>query len=518
MLGAVAKAVVDALAADPDRPVVSGEAELSAGGLLAGSAGFANALKAHGCGQDSRVVLYLQSNVDLLAGLIGSWMVGACVLMMDFRTPGTQRSAVARRIGATLSVEGRRMPKTPDDYPWVPFDETWRRPAPWMDFAAVVNPQNSFALCALSSGTTGSPKIYLQSHAMVMGRMGHGIEPLRWPEDLLLAPMSLSISATRVRVLNYLIGGGRIHFTPPMASAGELIETLSATRASGTALPPSIIATMVRAIGVRPQPYFPHLRTLRSTGGPALPEDKIAAYRYLTRGYRMAYSSNLTGTVTMLSGEDVLKRPETVGRPISGVRVEIVDTATGRRLPGRQAGLIKVITPNISDETIEPADAPPGGREQRGADWGIAGHRHPRRRRLPDDRRPGRGHDHPWRRQRRAAGDRGRPRAAPRGDGGRRGRDRPCDLRPGDRRRDRVQRRRRAGDPRLLHQQPRPRKATAHHPDRQESAIQCRRQADALGGGGDVLRRRLRRPLRAGCAARASRSAGRRSGGRRARP
>lgn len=373
MLGAVAKAVVDSLSIEPDRPVVSGEAELTAGDLLERSAGFATMLKSHGCGQDSRVALYLQSNVDLLAGMIGGWMVGACVLMMDFRTPGAQRSAVARRIGATLSVEGRRMPKAPDDYPWVPFDETWRRPAPWVDFAAVVNPQNSLALCALSSGTTGSPKIYLQSHALVMGRRGHGMEQLKWPENLLLAPMSISISATRARVLNYLIGGGRVHFTPPMASAEELIETLSATRASGTALPPSIIATMVRTIGVRAQPYFPHLRTLRSTGGPALPEDKIAAYRYLTHGYRMAYSSNLTGTVTMLAGEDVLKRPETVGRPIRGVRVEIVDAATGTRLPDRQAGLIKVITPNISDETIEPEGVPAEAREQRGADWGIAG-------------------------------------------------------------------------------------------------------------------------------------------------
>lgn len=373
MLGAVAKAVVDTLSADLDRPMISGEAKLTAGELLTRSAGFATMLKAHGCGQDSRIALYLQSNVDLLAGMIGGWMVGACVLMMDFRTPGPQRSAIAKAIGATLSVEGRRMPRAADDYPWVSFDESWRQPAPWARFADAVSPQNPLALCALSSGTTGLPKIYLQSHAIIMGRMRHGMQPLDWSKDLLLAPMSISISATRARVLNYLIGGGRIHFTPPMASAGELMETLSATRASGTALPPSIIATMVKEIGERSEPYFPHLKILRSSGGPARPQDKIAAFRYLSPGYRMAYSSNLTGTVTMLAGEDVLKRPETVGRPIDSVAVEIVEAGTGLSLPRGAAGLIKVVTPYMSDVTIEAETGRSQGREQRGSDWGMAG-------------------------------------------------------------------------------------------------------------------------------------------------
>ncbi len=373
LLGAVAKAVVGTLSAELDRPVISGEADITAGELLQRSAGFATMLKAHGCGPDSRVALYLQSNVDLLAGMIGGWMVGACLLMMDFRTPGPQRSAIAKAIDATLSVESRRMPRSVDDYPWVLFDDSWRKSAPWADFASATGPVGAFALCALSSGTTGVPKIYLQSHEVTMGRLRHGITSRHDKDNLLLVPMSISISATRARVLNYLIGGGRIHVMPPLASAGELIETLTSTRASGVALPPSIIATMVHEIGERPRPYFPHLRQLRSTGGPALPEDKIGAYRYLTPGYRMAYSSNLTGTATMLAGEDVVKRPETVGRAVSGVTVEIIDAVTGARLPSNEAGLVKAITPYLSEVTIEPEGIRPEGRELRGKDWGIAG-------------------------------------------------------------------------------------------------------------------------------------------------
>lgn len=376
MLGVVARAVVETMSADLDRQVLSGEADMTAGELLRRSAGFAAMLKAHGCGQDSRVVLYLQSNVDLLAGMIGSWMVGACVLMMDFRTPGPQRSVIAHTVGATLSVEGRRMPRSSDDYASVPFDDAWRRPAPWAGFASA-RVGNSLALCALSSGTTGAPKIYLQSHDSTMGRMRPANLAVRSAVELagdvlFLAPMSISISATRARVLNYLIGGGRIHFMPTLASTGELIETLSATRAAGTALPPSTIATMVREIGERSEPYFPHLKVLRSTGGPALPADKIAAYRYLSPGYRMAYSANLTGTATMLAGEDVLRRPETVGRAIPEVIVEIVD-AMGAPLPPHEAGLIRITTPYISEATIESEGSRSEGREQRGDNWGIPG-------------------------------------------------------------------------------------------------------------------------------------------------
>ncbi|RST87425.1 long-chain fatty acid--CoA ligase [Aquibium carbonis] len=373
MPGAVAKAVIETLSGDLDRPVISGEVDLTAGELLRRSAGFARMLEAHGCGQDSRVALYLQSNVDLLAGMIGGWMVGACVVLMDFRTPGPQRSAVAKSINATLSVESRRMPRSADDYPTVLFDDAWRQPAPWADFANGPASPGSFALCALSSGTTGVPKIYLMSHEVTMRRLQHGINTKMSANSLFLAPMSLSISATRARVLSFLIRGGQIRFMPPLASAGELIETLSATRAAATALPPSIIATMVREIGVRPEPYFPHLKMLRSTGGPALPEDKIAAYHNLTPGYRMAYSSNLTGTATILAGEDVLKRPESAGRAVSGVTIEIIDALTGARLPNGQAGLIKATTPYVGDVTIEPAGGSYGGGEQRGDDWGIPG-------------------------------------------------------------------------------------------------------------------------------------------------
>lgn len=373
MLGVVASALIDTLSTDLDRPVISGETDLTAGELLRRSAGFAAMLGEHGCGQDSRIALYLQSNTDLLAGMIGGWMVGACVMMMDFRTPGPQRSAIAKAVSATLSIESRRMPKSADDYRWVLFGDDWRRPAPWADFANARATENSFALCALSSGTTGVPKIYLQSHELTMRRLKHGATSRQSPEHPFVAPMSISISATRSRVLNCLFGGGRVHFMPPLASAGELIETLSATRASGTALPPSIIAQMVREIGERPQPYFPHLKLLRSTGGPALPEDKIAAYRYLSPGYRMAYSSNLTGMTTSLAGEDVLKRPETVGRPIDGITIEIVDGATGERLPFHQAGLIKVVTPYLSEVTIEAEGGRAEGRELRGEGWGIPG-------------------------------------------------------------------------------------------------------------------------------------------------
>lgn len=373
MPGLVAKALIDTLSADLDRPTVSGETDLTAGELLRRSAGFAAMLKAQGCGQDSRVALYLQSNTDLLAGMIGGWMVGACVLMMDFRTPGPQRSAIAKMVGATLSVEGRRMPKSADDYRWVLFDDAWRRPAPWVDFANIAVPDNAFALCALSSGTTGAPKIYLQSHRVTMGRLKPGMMTQQSTDHPFVAPMSISISATRSRVLNCLIGGGRVHFMPPLASAGELIETLSATRASGTALPPSIIAQMVREIGERREPYFPHLKLLRSTGGPALPEDKIAAYRYLSPGYRMAYSSNLTGMATSLAGEDVLRRPETVGRPINGIAIEIVDGATGVRMARHEAGFVKITTPYLSEVTIEAEGGRTEGRERRGDDWGIPG-------------------------------------------------------------------------------------------------------------------------------------------------
>ena len=221
-----------------------------------------------------------------------------------------------------------------------------------------------------SSGTTGKPKIYVQSHEVLHRRLMTRRFDVVAGQSRLLTPMMLSFSATRHLVLEFLCTGGTVIFDPPLFSASELIERLLSTRVDATALAPSVIRSILREVGSRDAPLFSDLKLLRSIGGPAMPEDKVAAYRNLTKGYRMSYSSGLTGPIAKLVGDDVLARPETVGRPADHAKVSIVDPETLVELPAGTPGLVRVASPLVVDRVIT-ADGQEA--ERFGPGWGIPG-------------------------------------------------------------------------------------------------------------------------------------------------
>ncbi len=347
------------------------EEQFTAANILERAEAFGAALARHGCGMGSRVILCLQSNTDSLCGALGAWLVGGTPLQVDFRTPASQRAAIAQALDATLVVETRR-PAGDADYQSVIVDETWRRPERGKPLVPQINADaNSTAFFALSSGTTGSPKIYLQSHGRIRSRLAIAPMAIDGGDGLFLTPMSMSFTSTRSRVLNYILGNGRVHFMPPVYSTDEMIETIHRTGATGCALPPPVIRNMVRAIGVQKTHFFPKLRLLRSSGGPAAPEDKIAAYRYLSPGYCMTFSANLTGVMTALKGEDIIRKPETSGRTTPDVRLEIIDPVTRKIVPPGETGLIKAYTPYLAEGIIQSGIS--SSQEELGDGWGITG-------------------------------------------------------------------------------------------------------------------------------------------------
>jgi long-chain acyl-CoA synthetase len=111
---------------------------------------------------------------------------------------------------------------------------------------------------------------------------------------------------------------------------------------------------------------------LASVGGPARADDKVAAYLNLSQGYRMGYASGLTGIIAVLSGPDVLKKPETTGRIAAGVRVEIIDDH-GVALAAGEAGRVKAWTPSMATSVILPGGEITVDPQTMGPDWGIPG-------------------------------------------------------------------------------------------------------------------------------------------------
>ncbi len=350
--------------------LVTDQEEITYGQLLDQIEFVAANFRAAGVTAGSYVGLAMQDSAETLIAALACWRLSATAVVLDFRTPRDHRGSLARDFGLATVFESAGVPGE-GNYRHAVFDRAWRFSAPIRDLPPPGgDTQPAFLL--FTSGTTGTPKAYVQTHDVLAARISTRKVLIDTQEMRFLTPMALTYSATRHQVLGYLLAGGTVRLFPPLFTPSELAEALLAFGATGTALPPPVISRLVREAGIRSAPLFPKLAVLASLGGPARPDDKIAAYLNLSRGYRMGYASSLTGMIATLSGEDVLRKPESTGRAALGARIAILGD-DGAAVAAGSVGLIKAWTPSIV-----PAVVLPGGKltvepETMGADWGIPG-------------------------------------------------------------------------------------------------------------------------------------------------
>lgn len=359
--------------ADPGKIAVeTAERKFTGGDLLRRSAGVARVLADNGLQRGGKAIFFLVNNEDALVCTMACWHLCATPVLMDFRSPPGQRRQIAELVGASLIVESRR-PAGVDDYESLIWNENWcERPAIDVAFPSDGELAQVPAFMSFSSGTTGLPKAYVHSHRSSASRVSLRMTSGEHEGGLSLTPMNMSFSATRNMVMAALVARVVMRFAPPLFNTSELVEMIASSGATACALPPPLIRNLAREIGERSKPYFSRLEMLRSIGGPASVEDKLAAYHNLCSGYMMTYASGLTGTATQLCGPEMLTHTATVGQATRNVRVEIVDPETLAPLPVNQVGLIKVYTPNLADDVIEHPDGG-GSAERRGEGWGIPG-------------------------------------------------------------------------------------------------------------------------------------------------
>ncbi len=366
------RAILAAFAQHGERvAIVTERDEISFATALGEIRNLASNFRAHGVGHGDYVGLAMVDTADVLLGIMACWLLSATPVPVDFRWPRAQRASLSADFNFRVVFEDFAPPGD-EIYPGAPFDRTWRYAASPGPELPASGDDSGPAFLLFSSGTTGVPKAFVQTHEGLSRRIESRKELIDTSEMRFLTPLALTYSATRHHTFGYLLGGGAVRLYPPLFSPSELIEALLEFGATGTALPPSVVARLVREVGPRSEPLFPRLASLTIVGGPARPADKVAAYHRLSPGYRMGYASTLTGMIATLSGDNVLKRPDATGKIVSSARLEILD-GEGRALPTGETGLIKAWTPSVP-----PALLGPGRREYidpqiMGPGWGIPG-------------------------------------------------------------------------------------------------------------------------------------------------
>lgn len=172
------------------------------------------------------------------------WFLAACrrdrpALILDPRWPEAQLEAAVRRAPPAVVVTASG-PERP------PADQRGAADRPWT--AAVGDPDQRPFLIGFTSGTTGTPKGYLRSHASWLKSFDawSGVVPTG-PDDVVLVPGRLQSSLFLFAALHGLHAGARVHLVNP-TNQDAVGAAVDAERPTVVHLVPAMLAGLLRRV------------------------------------------------------------------------------------------------------------------------------------------------------------------------------------------------------------------------------------------------------------------------------
>jgi acyl-CoA synthetase (AMP-forming)/AMP-acid ligase II len=307
------------------------------------------ALAAHGVGPGDRVALVNLGSALSVATIFGAARLGATTAQMNaYLTPG-ELGQLAELVGARIGVAGpryagslRSVIEGPvlEESGLAEFDED--DPVGSSEVGGV----DDTALVLFTSGTTGLPKPIAISHGVVADRLAFYSKPID-PEaeqvvDMMSAPI-FHIGGT-LGLLISLHQGKKLVLLPKF-DAGLWLSLVEQHRVTQT----FVVPTMLRRILDHPQFATTDLSSLRalSYGAAAAPVELIrqavAAFPDVAFSNTFGQTETL-GAYAALTPDDHRRgdRLGSVGRPLAGVEVRIVDPVTKVPVDRGQVGELAV--------------------------------------------------------------------------------------------------------------------------------------------------------------------------------
>jgi acyl-CoA synthetase (AMP-forming)/AMP-acid ligase II len=335
---------------------------------------FSAALAACGVGRGDRFGYLSKNSVDMAIMFIAAASCGAVPVPLNYRLAPAEWAYIVNDAGCALvvaqgpyvdaleTVRGECAGVTT----WVAVDAPdalpsgWTRSTEWLDAGDAVPDDrvepDDVVFQMYTSGTTGRPKGVLLSHRNVMANVEQ--VTMTWthrldPGDRLLvcAPMyhvSGAVSAIAAAMFGITLV---VHadFVP-----AAVVDALSDGGVVNTVLVPVMIQACLAVPGAAERDYS-RLRTISYGAAPI--SDGLMRHALDVLGCELVQGfgqTEATSCITMLTTADHEKaragRAEllsSVGRPLPGTEVRIVDPATDEEVPAGEAGEITVRGPQV---------------------------------------------------------------------------------------------------------------------------------------------------------------------------
>jgi fatty-acyl-CoA synthase len=340
-----------------DRPaIVFGDTTYSYADVDAHMSRIARGLERRGLGRGRSLLIVLKNRPELILANGGGARFGVKVVTASWRSSARELAYLAQhaKVGAVVFEDSvapavdealRDGPEVPPELRFVvgeevegatPFADLLREPA---YFPLEAEAADGAAIVMYTSGTTGKPKGAVrrfQRGGLAAWADFIAITPMR-SDDVHLAVCPL-YHATGMGFLGmtHLLGGTVVilpEFTPE-----AFVEATLRHRVTTTAVVPTMLHR-VMGLGLSRLPS-PSSRTLRAifVGGAPLPGPLgtavMDAFGDVLFNF---YGATETGLVTLASPRDLRAAPWTIGPPVPGVSVRILDDA-GNEVPRGEVG------------------------------------------------------------------------------------------------------------------------------------------------------------------------------------
>jgi long-chain acyl-CoA synthetase len=353
--------------------IVSGERRIDSEELQLRAARAASALKSLGVGQGSGVALCLRNDIEFFEVSLGAGALGAFAIPINWHCSPDEVRYILEDSGAKVLVIhadllARARASLPDDVAVVVvrtspavrqaygIDEAAATPAgdlEWSEWITAFEPHAAPAremtqAIIYTSGTTGRPKGVRrppftpdqQAAVVRMLAIDFGLAYFDDPGDIVTAVIGpIYHSAPNAHAIFSLRAGANVVFMPRF-DPEDLLRLIERERITHLNMVPIMFSRLLKLPEeIRLRYDVSSLRFVAHAAAPCPPDVKRAMIDWWGPVINEYYGATECGNVTFCTAEEWLSHPGTVGRPIEGVELRILDDS-GSALPPGEIGEI----------------------------------------------------------------------------------------------------------------------------------------------------------------------------------
>lgn len=375
----VVDAVMKHVAAQPNVPaLIEGSHTLTYGELGIMIRRTVAFLRRAGIAPGGRVGIAMTNGIDNALILLALLRIGAVPVKLPAENGATPIVATAKKysVRIVLSDPDLDLAEVPEILQ-IGIGITWREELlalPEDPFAA--SGLDELAVLELTGGSTGIPIGVITSHRQLLRRREVwmlAMEPfskgLKGPPLVLLAaPARYSYFFTGLIV--YLCSGGTLVLLPEYARGIDLLRAVASYKDAFCFATANTCRFFLAATSPG-KLLLPHLRLLEWSGQPLSAEEKGALLKQVTPNLAENYGAAGAGRISDIQGEEFTRKPGTVGRPVPGMQIEVVDEA-GLPVPQGAFGRLRCRAESLATGPC-PEDAATAGPEYFRDGWYYPG-------------------------------------------------------------------------------------------------------------------------------------------------